>query len=82
MSIAANHCPLEYGHKPAPMASQFDQDEDRTLRALWTQAYLNYDDCLKSMGWKMGKAFGVQGSIQQGDSRFDGQSTNCHRATS
>jgi hypothetical protein len=27
MAIAAKHRPLEYGHRP--MASQFDQDEDR-----------------------------------------------------
>ena len=69
MAIAAKHRPLEYGHKP--MASQFDQDEDRKLRTLQMQPYLNYDDCLKSMVWKMGKAFGVRGSIEMCDLTFN-----------
>ena len=47
MAFAAKYHPLEYGHKP--MASQFDQDEDRKLCALQMQPYLSYDNCLKSM---------------------------------
>ena len=69
MAIAAKHCPLEYGHKP--MASQFDQDKDRKLRILRMQPYLNYDDCLNSMVWKIGKAFGVRGSIEMCDLTFN-----------
>ena len=69
MAIAAKHRPLEYGHKP--MASQFDQDEDRKLCALRMQPYLNYDDCLKYMVWKMGKAFGARGSIEMCDLTFN-----------
>ena len=35
------------------------------------QPYHNYDDCLKSMVWKMGKAFGVRGSIEMCDLTFN-----------
>ena len=69
MGIASKHRPLEYGHKP--LASHFDADKDEKLLLLRLLPFEDHNDCIKSIILKLGKAFGVRGSIEMSELTFD-----------
>ena len=69
LGIASKHRPLEYDQKP--LASNFDADENAKLLLLRLLPFEDYNDCIESIIWKLGKAFGVRGSIEMSELAFD-----------
>ena len=65
MGIASKHHPLEYGHK-----SYFDADKDAKPLLLLLLPFEDYKNCIKSIVWKLGNAFGVR-SIEISELTFD-----------
>ena len=53
------------------LASHFDVDKYKRLLLLQLLLFEDYNDCIKSIVWKSGKAFGVRGSTEMSELTFN-----------